>query len=64
VWAYLQDLLAPIERKNGWQLAENAGDRPPALVCSNFLVAIASCLSVSTDAAEFSRALPHSLQLP
>jgi len=27
--AYLQGLLAPIERKNGWQLAENAGDRTP-----------------------------------
>src|SRR4051794_12665406 len=26
---YLQGLLAPIERKNGWQLAENAGDRTP-----------------------------------
>jgi SRSO17 transposase len=25
----LQGLLAPIERKNGWQLAENAGDRTP-----------------------------------
>src|SRR5215213_7743977 len=29
VGAYLQGLLAPIERKNGWQLAENAGDRTP-----------------------------------
>jgi SRSO17 transposase len=29
VRAYLQGLLAPIERKNGWQLAENAGDRTP-----------------------------------
>src|SRR4051812_42055895 len=27
--AYLAGLLAPIERKNGWQLAENAGDRTP-----------------------------------
>src|SRR5215211_372001 len=27
--AYLQGLLAPLERKNGWQLAENAGDRTP-----------------------------------
>src|SRR4051794_822601 len=27
--AYLQGLLAPVERKNGWQLAENAGDRTP-----------------------------------
>src|SRR3954447_8512607 len=26
---YLQGLLCPIERKNGWQLAENAGDRTP-----------------------------------
>ena len=24
--AYLQGLLAPVECKNGWQLAENAGD--------------------------------------
>ena len=29
VRAYLQGLLAPVERKNGWQLAENAGDRTP-----------------------------------
>ncbi len=29
VRSYLQGLLAPIERKNGWQLAENAGDRTP-----------------------------------
>jgi SRSO17 transposase len=27
--AYLRGLLSPIERKNGWQLAEVAGDRPP-----------------------------------
>src|SRR5512143_208238 len=27
--AYLTGLLAPVERKNGWQLAENAGDRTP-----------------------------------
>lgn len=27
--AYLQGLLAPLERKNGWQLAEAAGDRSP-----------------------------------
>src|SRR3954469_26064100 len=27
--SYLQGLLAPVERKNGWQLAENAGDRTP-----------------------------------
>lgn len=27
--AYLQGLLAPLERKNGWQLAESAGDRSP-----------------------------------
>src|ERR1044072_6712728 len=32
VRAYLQGLLAPIERKNGWQLAENAGDRTPDAV--------------------------------
>ena len=29
VRAYLQGLLAPVERKNGWQLAENAGDPTP-----------------------------------
>lgn len=27
--AYLRGLLSPIERKNGWQLAEAAGDRTP-----------------------------------
>jgi hypothetical protein len=27
--AYLRGLLAPIERKNGWQLAEAAGDATP-----------------------------------
>ena len=27
--AYLEGLLSPIERKNGWQLAEHAGDRTP-----------------------------------
>src|ERR671922_1243478 len=27
--AYLRGLLAPSERKNGWQLAEAAGDRTP-----------------------------------
>src|ERR1700760_2395755 len=27
--AYLRGLLAPVERKNGWQLAEAVGDRPP-----------------------------------
>src|SRR3954463_4468200 len=27
--AHLQGLLSPIWRKNGWQLAENAGDRTP-----------------------------------
>jgi SRSO17 transposase len=29
VAAYLRGLLAPVERKNGWQLAEVAGDRTP-----------------------------------
>src|ERR1051325_8019543 len=29
VRAYLAGLLCPVERKNGWQLAENAGDRTP-----------------------------------
>ncbi|HEX8930780.1 MAG TPA: IS701 family transposase [Actinomycetota bacterium] len=27
--AYLRGLLAPVQRKNGWQLAEAAGDRTP-----------------------------------
>src|SRR3712207_5950099 len=27
---YLRGLLAPVERKNGWQLAEAAGDPSPA----------------------------------
>ena len=27
--AYLKGLLAPVERKNGWQLAEVAGDATP-----------------------------------
>lgn len=27
--AYVKGLLAPVERKNGWQLAEAAGDRTP-----------------------------------
>jgi SRSO17 transposase len=29
VRSYLQGLLCPVERKNGWQLAEHAGDRTP-----------------------------------
>src|SRR3954449_5622413 len=29
VRAYLQGLLSPMDRKNGWQLAEHAGDRTP-----------------------------------
>jgi SRSO17 transposase len=29
VWSYLRGLLSPIERKNGWQLAEAAGDATP-----------------------------------
>jgi SRSO17 transposase len=29
VRAYLQGLLSPVERKNGWQLAEQAGDPTP-----------------------------------
>jgi SRSO17 transposase len=32
VRAYLEGLLAPVERKNGWQLAENAGDSTPDAV--------------------------------
>lgn len=27
--AYLRGLLGPLERKNGWQLAEEAGERTP-----------------------------------
>ena len=27
--AYLQGLLSPVERKNGWQLAEEAGETTP-----------------------------------
>ena len=27
--AYLRGLLSPVERKNGWQLAEQAGDSTP-----------------------------------
>ncbi len=29
VLAYLSGLLSPVERKNGWQVAEQAGDRTP-----------------------------------
>jgi SRSO17 transposase len=29
VATYLQGLLSPLERKNGWQLAEHAGDKAP-----------------------------------
>jgi SRSO17 transposase len=29
VRTYLQGLLCPVERKNGWQLAEHAGDPTP-----------------------------------
>jgi SRSO17 transposase len=28
-WAYIRDLLRPVERKNGWQLAEINGDTTP-----------------------------------
>ena len=28
-FAYLKGLLSPVERKNGWQLAEQAGDATP-----------------------------------
>jgi len=30
VMPYLHGLLSPVERKNGWQLAEEAGDETPA----------------------------------
>ena len=29
VWRYLDELLSPVERKNGWQLAEHAGEARP-----------------------------------
>jgi SRSO17 transposase len=29
VWAYIRGLLSPVERKNGWQLAEVNGDVTP-----------------------------------
>ena len=29
VWAYLRGLLSPVERKNGWQVAEVVGETPP-----------------------------------
>lgn len=29
VWASLRGLLSPIERKNGWQIAEAVGDTTP-----------------------------------
>jgi len=32
VRAYLQGLVFPVDRKNGWQLAEHAGDRTPDAV--------------------------------
>jgi hypothetical protein len=31
VWAYLRGLLSPVERKNGWQIAEVVGDATPSL---------------------------------
>lgn len=31
VRAYLKGLLSPVERKNGWQLAEQAGDTSPVI---------------------------------
>jgi len=30
--AYLQGLLGPVDRKNGWQLAEAAGDATPSAI--------------------------------
>ncbi len=29
VWAYLRGLLSPVERTNGWQVAEAVGDTTP-----------------------------------
>src|SRR5829696_5985613 len=37
--AYLEGLLCPVARKNGWQLAEHAGDRP--MGCRTFWPACA-----------------------
>jgi hypothetical protein len=31
---YLQGLLSPVERKNAWQLAEQAGDATPYLAAA------------------------------
>ena len=31
---YLRGLLSPLERKNGWHLAKQAGDAPPLTGCS------------------------------
>ena len=28
-WAYVRGLLGPVQRKNGWQLAEHVGDATP-----------------------------------
>ena len=38
--AYLRGLLSLVERKNGWQLAEQAGDAPPT-ACSACCTTIA-----------------------
>ena len=37
VLSYLRGLLTPLERKNGWQLAEAAGDVSPAAM-QDFLI--------------------------
>ena len=34
---YLKGLLSPVERKNGWQLAEQAGDATPYGVLSTYI---------------------------
>ncbi len=31
-WEYLKGLLSPVERKNGWQLAEQVGNTTPYAV--------------------------------
>ncbi|MFV2013465.1 IS701 family transposase, partial [Micromonospora sp. LOL_027] len=31
-WAYMRGLLAPLERRNGWTLAEQAGCPAPGLM--------------------------------
>lgn len=53
--AYLRGLLAPVERKNGWQLAEAAGDASPDGV-QEFLSRVrwdADAVSTGTEVSAF-----------